>query len=111
MKKILVTGMVLFLTAVISGFFIPVQLSAPPDVRVIVDHTNQIYASPPCFNKAQLSNYLQESDYGEAKELDYEPESTCTSASLIEEDVTMNAALLKLAGVMKSKWSDEMWKS
>ncbi|RSL29599.1 hypothetical protein D7Z54_30360 [Salibacterium salarium] len=108
-KRVLIIGGVLFAAIVISGFFIPVQLSAPPDVRTIVDHTNQIYVSPTCFNDAQLSNYLQESDLGEAQQLNYNAESDCTRNSLVEKDVTLNIALLKMLGVVRGKWSSDVW--
>ncbi|MFD2704921.1 hypothetical protein [Salibacterium lacus] len=94
---------------ILSGFFIPVQLQAPTNVRVILDHTNQIYVSPPCFNDAKLSNYLEEATYGDASREGYEPASSCTSSSLTEENVTINEALLKLTGLQPSKWSSDVW--
>ncbi|RSL31128.1 hypothetical protein D7Z54_22710 [Salibacterium salarium] len=109
MKGTLIIGAILLAAIIISGFFIPIQLSAPPDVRTIVDHTNQEYVSPPCFNDAELSNYLQESYLGEAQQLDYKAESECTTNSLVEEDVTLNIALLKMLGLVGSKWSGSLW--
>lgn len=102
-------GGVLFLLVLLSGFFIPIQLEAPPHVRTIVDHTYKVYVTPPCFNDADLTNYLQETDYGTAKELQYEPESTCTEESLVEERVPINIALLKMIGVLSTKWDSSIW--
>ncbi|SFP03774.1 hypothetical protein [Salibacterium halotolerans] len=96
---------------ILSGFFIPVHLQAPTNVRVILDHTNQVYVSPPCFNDAELSNFLEEATYGEASKEGYEPASSCTSSSLTEQNVTIHEALLKLAGLKQSKWSSDIWES
>ncbi|MDA3131032.1 hypothetical protein ACFPTR_00655 [Aliibacillus thermotolerans] len=100
---------ILFILLFISGFFIPIQLEAPPHVRMIVDHTYHVYVSPPCFNDADLTNYLQETDYKTAKELGYEPESSCTETSLVEESVPLNIALLKMIGVVATKWDASVW--
>ncbi|WP_240375099.1 hypothetical protein [Bacillus piscicola] len=111
MKNLLIVGVMLCGALFISGFFIPVKISAPPDVRTIVDHTNLTYVTPPCFNEAELSNYLQETKYEQAKKLGYEPESACTTNSLTEKDVPANIALLKKAGLIETKWEkDNKWK-
>ncbi len=107
MKNIVITAAAVLSLLVTLGFFIPIQLSAPPDARTIVDHTNHIYVTPPCFNQADLSNYLQEADYSEAKDLDYKPESSCTQETLIEKNVPINIALLKTIGISETKWDDE----
>ncbi|MGY4689705.1 hypothetical protein [Salibacterium sp. K-3] len=109
MKKWMMACIGLLVVLVLSGFVIPIQLQAPTNVRVILDHTNQVYVTPPCFNDAELSNFLEESTYGEALQEEYEPESLCTSRSLKENDVTVNEALLKLTGLQPGKWSSDMW--
>ncbi|MFB4162541.1 hypothetical protein ACE1TI_01625 [Alteribacillus sp. JSM 102045] len=107
MRKILLLAAALLVLIVASGFFIPIQLSAPPDARTIVDHTNHTYVTPPCFNDAEVSNYLQETDYAHAQELEYEPESSCTEETLTEKNVPINIALLKTIGITETKWDDE----
>ncbi|SDG94189.1 hypothetical protein SAMN05192534_10187 [Alteribacillus persepolensis] len=96
-----------FIVLITAGLFIPIQLEAPPDARTIVDHNTRVYVTPPCFNQADMTNYLQETDYSEAKELGYEPESSCTVETLVEEDVPIVVALLKTIGVANTKWDDE----
>ncbi|SFE41866.1 hypothetical protein [Alteribacillus iranensis] len=107
MKKLINGAIILFVILIVSGFLIPVQLTAPPDVRTIVDHTNQVYVTPPCFNEAELTNYLQETTYQEATELGYKPESSCTADSVVEEEVPINIALFKMMGLRETKWDDE----
>ncbi|WP_054635236.1 hypothetical protein [Thalassobacillus sp. C254] len=105
MKIVVSTMAALLGILIILGFFVSTSLYAP-SVRVIIDHTNQTYVSPPCFEEAELTNNLQEVALEHAVTLGYEAEAECTSDSLVEEDVPLNLALLKEMGIVPTKWAE-----
>ncbi|MFC5712273.1 hypothetical protein ACFPU1_05725 [Thalassorhabdus alkalitolerans] len=106
MKIVVSTMAALLGILIILGFFVSTSLYAPEGVRVIIDHTNQTYVSPPCFEEAELTNNLQEVALEHAVTLGYEAEAECTSDSLVEEDVSLNLALLKEMGIVPTKWAE-----
>ncbi|AXF55496.1 hypothetical protein [Salicibibacter kimchii] len=104
----LITGMLLTLAALlVGGFVIPVDVGAPSDTRTILDHSTQEYVSPSCIDEAEVTNYLQETNYGHALTLDYEPESGCSVDYYQESDVPLIVATLKTIGIVDQKWSAE----
>ncbi|MFB5660687.1 hypothetical protein [Alteribacillus sp. HJP-4] len=107
MQKAITFSVIILCMLILAGFVIPVSISAPPDTRVIVDHTNDTYASPSCFDEAEMTNYLQETEFAEAQELDYEPESYCSEQAMTDEETPIFQALLKIMGIQDTKWADD----
>ncbi|QQK80633.1 hypothetical protein HUG20_12480 [Salicibibacter cibi] len=104
----LITGLLLtFVALLVGGFLIPVDVGAPSDTRTILDHSTQEYVSPFCIDEAEVTNYLQETNYGHALSLDYEPESGCSVDYYQETDVPLFMAMLQTIGIVDKKWSEE----
>lgn len=104
----LVIGLLLTLLALlVGGFVIPVDVGAPSDTRTILDHSTQEYVSPSCIDDAEVTNYLQETTYGHALSLDYEPESGCSGEYYQESGVPLFIAMLKTIGIVDQKWPEE----
>ncbi|QQK76755.1 hypothetical protein HUG15_15075 [Salicibibacter cibarius] len=104
----LITGLLLtFVVLLVGGFVIPVDVGAPSDTRTILDHSTQEYVSPLCIDEAEVTNYLQETNYGHALSLDYEPESGCSVDYYQDADVPLFMAMLQTVGIADQKWSEE----
>ncbi|ARK29454.1 hypothetical protein [Halalkalibacter krulwichiae] len=69
----------------ILGFVIPVTVNPSNDTRIILDHTKEVYSTPACFDQAELTNNLEETTLGFAKEMNYVAESDCTETDLVGE--------------------------
>ncbi|WP_078553024.1 hypothetical protein [Bacillus alkalicellulosilyticus] len=85
MKRYIILVVGLLLILLIASFVIKVTPTAPNQTRMVIDHTYQIYIAPPCFNDAEVTNYLEETTLERALQLDYEPESACTVDALTDE--------------------------
>ncbi|WP_018921380.1 hypothetical protein [Salsuginibacillus kocurii] len=100
--------LILFTVAILVLFsvalIVPITLSAPPDTRMIVDHTHEVYIAPQCFDQADTTNYLEETTWGGAQSTDYSAESECTDQAMTDEGVPIIHALLQTLGVIPSKW-------
>ncbi|WP_017728221.1 hypothetical protein [Halalkalibacterium ligniniphilum] len=86
---------------IIAGLVIQTTATAPSDTRMIVDHTKNVYVSPPCYDDAELTNNLEELTLEGALATGYEPESACTTDSLQGESQPL---ILSLFGVGEEKW-------
>ncbi|NRR05724.1 hypothetical protein HP570_26290 [Brevibacillus sp. RS1.1] len=94
-------GAVVVVAGVLS---IPVEAEPPPDTRVILEHTNKRYISPPCYEQANKTNNLAEADIRKAQELNYQPESSCTANSLAPIKQPIASVLAVNLGIKQSHW-------
>jgi len=88
----------------LSLFFIPIHAKPSGQTRMILDHTLQVYVSPPCFNEAQVTNNIAESTLDRAKELQYEADAKCTSDALMSRQMSAMDVLLGSLGIIKGPW-------
>ncbi|MBU8907823.1 hypothetical protein [Desertibacillus haloalkaliphilus] len=108
MKKLLLISVIIAI--VIVAFFIKITPTAPDQTRMIIDHTHHVYVSPPCFDQAELTNYLEETTLEKALATGYEPESACTEASLVGEPRSIAIALFEKVGLVEPNWGrDGSW--
>ncbi|WP_096201111.1 hypothetical protein [Bacillus sp. FJAT-45350] len=95
----IVIGLITLL--LITGFAVQTTPTAPDNTRIIIDHTKKVYASPPCFDQAELTNFLEETTLAHAKAIGYEPESACTSDSLVAES---RPVIFQILGMKLPAW-------
>jgi|SRR5690625_40941 len=90
----------------IVGFIIPVQLDPPESTRVILEHNEEAFIVPECFEESNPSNFLEESTLGYAKEINYPPLTQCTEDALQGEQTNLVASWLKKLGILSTKWDE-----
>ncbi|MBD2868996.1 hypothetical protein [Paenibacillus arenilitoris] len=95
----------LLIAMVLLLFVIPWPFRPPADTRLILDHTEEVYIAPPCFEQAGATNYLTESTWSKAKASGYRPESACTSDRLKPVPVSLWNWIRERTGVLPSPWS------
>ncbi|MGG1663606.1 hypothetical protein [Brevibacillus sp. NRS-1366] len=96
---------VLFFVVVLVGLFMfKIEVSPSADTRIILENTYQTFISPPCYEQAQKTNNLTESDIKQANALNYQPESTCTESSLTPVKLPITYAIAEKLGIKESKW-------
>ncbi|WP_227935046.1 hypothetical protein [Alkalihalobacillus deserti] len=78
MKKGTIIWLVVAIALIIFGFTIEVTVTPSDETRVIIDHTQKVYSAPACYDQAELTNNLEETTLGHAKDLEYVSESNCT---------------------------------
>lgn len=105
MKYISMTIVGLIIIFGIVGSLIKTTPIAPPKARMIVDHTLQVYVAPPCFNEADVTNYLEETTFERAVDLGYTPESSCTEEAIIGEPRSLLDGVLQNLGLKQGQWS------
>lgn len=91
----------------IIGSLIKTTPIAPPYARMIIDHTLKVYIAPPCFNAADVTNFLEETTFEHAAELEYSPESSCTEQAVIGEPRSLLDGVLEWIGLKEGKWSKD----
>ncbi|WP_429845556.1 hypothetical protein [Brevibacillus sp. FIR094] len=94
-------GAVVVVAGVLS---IPVEAGPSPDTRIILEHTNKTYISPPCYEQANKTNNLAEANIQKAQELNYQPESSCTANSLASIKKPIASVLAENVGMKQSQW-------
>ncbi|MGG4456365.1 hypothetical protein [Brevibacillus porteri] len=94
-------GAVVVVAGVLS---IPVEAGPSPDTRIILEHTNKTYISPPCYEQAIKTNNLAEANIQKAQELNYQPESSCTANSLAPIKKPIASILAENVGMKQSQW-------
>src|SRR5690625_7896622 len=77
------------------------------DTRLILEHTYKTYIAPPCFEDADATNYLEDSDIEMAKQLEYEPNDTCTEEELAPIKEKIIVSFLHDLGILKTEWRSE----
>src|SRR5690606_16331527 len=91
----------------VIGSFIKTIPIAPPEARMIIDHTLKVYVAPPCFDEADVTNYLEETTFERAVELNYKPESSCTEQAVIGEPRSLLDGVLQSIGLKQGQWSKD----
>lgn len=84
---------------------VPFPFQPPGSARMVLDHTLKVYAAPPCFQQAGLTNYLTETTWSKAKASGYEPESSCTAQLMEPVSTTLLSKMSQLLGLRPSPWS------
>lgn len=83
---------------------VPLPLAPPGGTRIVLDHTQQVYIAPPCFEQAGATNYLTETTWAEAQQKGYDAESACT-AELMQPVATPGwQRLWQLSGAGATAW-------
>src|SRR5699024_2332646 len=82
MKKGLLIVGILLIGLIVVGFTFEKETKPKDDTRLILEHTYKTYIAPPCFEDADATNYLEDSDIEMAKQLEYEPNDTCTEETI-----------------------------
>lgn len=107
MKEISIAFVIIVIIFAIIGSFIKTMPVAPPNARIIVDHSLKVYVAPPCFNDAEVTNFLEETTYERALELGYEPESSCTEQAVTDKPRSLFVHVLEVTGWKKTKWTKD----
>ena len=84
MKKTLIALAVVIVVAV-GGIMIYNSVTQEPNPQVILDHSDNTFVFPECFEQDEPSNYIEQSDLEQARSLNYEPGGSCTEAAVAEE--------------------------
>src|SRR5690625_7238228 len=103
----LITIIVIVLSGlIIVGLIVPAEVKPSANTRVILEHNEETYIAPICFEKAEASNYIEETTLERAEALNYEPHSSCTENALASEQNSFIVGLLKDVGILSKKWDD-----
>jgi|SRR5699024_7380990 len=103
-RTLWITG--IFVLVLLASLFIPKNTEPPEDTRIILDHTYETYIAPPCFDQADATNFLEETDLKTAAELNYAAHDQCTEASLQTEQDSLLIGLMKSIGIIHTKWDE-----
>lgn len=90
----------------IVGFIIPTELDPPKTMRVILEHNEEAFIVPACFEASNPSNFLEESTLEYAEEINYPPLTQCTEDALKSETTNLVASWLKRLGILNTKWDE-----
>jgi len=103
----LITIIVIVLSGlIIVGLIVPAEVKPSANTRVILEHNEETYIAPICFEEANASNYIEETTLERAEELNYPPHSSCTEEALENEKSPFIVALLKNVGILSKKWDN-----
>lgn len=91
---------------IIVGLIVKTETKPDASTRVILEHNEETYIAPICFEKAEASNYIEETTLERAEALNYEPHSSCTENALASEQNSFIVGLLKDVGILSKKWDD-----
>lgn len=106
MKKKAGKGVFVILLVLVGvSLFIPINATPSKKTRIILEHTYKTYIAPPCFEQAQATNHLEESNLGKARELNYKAESSCTEKQLEPQRKLLIMNLAEQAGLISGQWS------
>ncbi|MGM8211353.1 hypothetical protein ACLIBH_01030 [Virgibacillus sp. W0430] len=107
MKQKLLIGFLLILVIVVAFFFVKKETNPDADTRVILEHTYSTYIAPPCFEQSNATNHIADGTLGEAIDLNYKANDTCSKEALAGEKDSLFVSLLKDVGLINKKW--DMW--
>lgn len=83
MRKKLVWGVITMI--VLAVLLLPLVDKTSDTTRVIVDHTSSEIVAPSCFDQSELTNWIDEMSFGNAKnELEYDIRDDCSKEYLQE---------------------------
>lgn len=91
---------------IIVGLIIPTETEPSQSTRVILEHHEETYIAPVCFEDAAASNHIEETTLERALELNYQPHSSCTEEALTSEQNSFIVGLLKDIGILSKKWDN-----
>lgn len=76
-------GVLASVLIVLLGFIIQVEVDGPDNETVIIDYTLSEYSAPACFDQAEFTNNIDETNYNDVKDhSEFVPESACTEEEL-----------------------------
>lgn len=105
MKKKAVLGILIVLILLIGvSLFVPININPPANTKIILEHTYKTYIAPPCFDQAQATNNLGESNLGKALELNYKADSSCTEDHLKPVQKLVIQILAEKIGLISGNW-------
>lgn len=100
-RMALITGIAL---AALLALFIPISAQPPGETRMVMDETLETYIAPPCFNQAEVTNDLRETDWSAVKQSGYGAESACSAERMMPVKQTLGQLLFQTLGLSKSPW-------
>ncbi len=103
-KAFLIIGLIIIL-GLAGGFIFEKETQARDDTRLILEHTYLSYIAPVCFEEADATNFLEDSDLAMAKQLDYRPHDKCTEEALEPTKDKIIISWLKSLGWIETEWS------
>lgn|SRR5690625_1646772 len=103
-RRIIMFTVIVISGLIIIGLVIPTEVKPSLDTRVILEHNEETYIAPICFEEAEASNYIEETTLERAQELNYAPHSACTEEALEGEESSLLVGLLKNIGILSKKW-------
>src|SRR5699024_8329070 len=106
MKKGLLIIGILLIGLIVVGFTFEKETKPKDDTRLIIEHTYKTYMSPPCYEEADATNHLEDSDIEMAKQLEYEPNDTCTEEELAPIKEKIIVSFLHDLGILKTEWAN-----
>lgn len=107
MKKLLLWIIGIIVVVFVASLFITTKTAPPKDARIILDYTHETYIAPPCFEQADpTNNNIGEADLGAAQEINFTAHDDCTESEFEEEEDILLIALLKKAGLLRTKWEE-----
>ncbi|MFC3038642.1 hypothetical protein ACFOGI_00055 [Virgibacillus xinjiangensis] len=89
-----------------AGLLLPGHTQPSDNTRIILEHTRQTYIAPVCFEQAEPTNWIAEATLGEAEEMNYPPNDTCTEEALAGESEPFLLTFLKNVGIIDKKWDN-----
>lgn len=106
MKRGLIIVGALVVVLLVLSFIIQKETKPSDNTRVIIEHTYSTYVAPPCFNDADVTNFLEDSTLGAAIDMDYDPHDNCTEEAYKNEKNSLFISLLKDIGFLQKKWDN-----
>jgi hypothetical protein len=100
-----VVGASILVAAIVISMIVQVEVTPPDHTRLILERSNRVFISPPCFNQAVVSNNLSDSTLKKAKELEYIADSACTEQSISAVHKSILLACLEQIGLKESNWN------
>ena len=105
MKRVFLIGSFIIILALAAGFIFEKETEPREDTRLILEHTYLSYIAPVCFEGADATNFLEDSDLAMAKQLDYKPHDKCTEDALEPSKDKVIISWLKSLGWIETEWS------
>lgn len=105
-KKTWILVLVLIGIILIAGFTIPKETHPSADTRIILEHNKSTYIAPSCFEQSNPTNYLEDAELQDAKDLNYEANGACTEDALDSEQDALIISLLKDISILDKKWDN-----
>src|SRR5699024_3394953 len=106
MKKGLLIVGILLIGLIVVGSTFEKETKPKDDTRLILEHTYKTYIAPPCFEDADATNYLENSDIEMAQQLECETNDTCTKKKLAPIKEKIIVSFLHDLGILKTEWAN-----